>query len=117
MSTRKFIIIAALWAVALLLSATPLGAIVGFFEGIAVAFFVAPLIFLLHVPQSWLTSAVWALGAAYAVWVLVLAVRGLRAWLRGDANGARGWWAGAISLVAIAGVLQLSADALVAAWH
>lgn len=75
---------------------------------------VAPLILLLQVPESWLWPTVWAL-VAYAVWVLVLAVRGVQAWLRDNPNGARGWWAGAVSLMAIAGVLKLSADALVAA--
>jgi hypothetical protein len=34
----------------------PIGAMIGFFEGIAVAFFVVPFVMLLHVPEGW----VWA---------------------------------------------------------
>lgn len=116
MSLRSFAVLVLVWAVAIWLATTPVGAMLGFLGGITVAFFIAPVVLLLNVPESWLWPAAWALAAAYALLVLVLALRGALSWARGEAAAARGWFAGAISLAATAAVLKLSADALVAAW-
>jgi len=116
MSTRAFVIICIAWAIAIWLATTPLGAMLGFMEGITVAFFVAPIVLILKVPESWLWPLVWGLAAAYGTAVLVPAIRGAIAWSRGDAAAARGAFAGAISLAAIALILKLSMDSLDAAW-
>lgn len=116
MSTRAFLIVAALWAVALWLATTFVGALLGFAEAITVAFFVGPLLTLAHVPETWVPLLGWGLLAAYALWVLTLAGIGLREALRHNGAAARGWWAGAMSLMAIVGVLKISADAMVAGW-
>ena len=116
MSIRRFVILLALWGIVLLLAASPVGAILGFFVGITIAFFVAPLIFLLHVPETMIPTIGWTLLGVYGALILFLLLRGVLIWLRGDHAEARLVWFWAISLAAIAMTLKLSSDSLVAAW-
>ena len=95
---RGLLIVVIVWAVLLWLATTPLGAIVGFFEGITVAFFVAPLIYLLHVPEAALGLIFWSLLGVWEAWALVMAGVGVFSWRSGDKLGARGTWAFALSL-------------------
>ena len=116
MSLRGLIILVAIWAVVLLIVASPAGALPGFLLGITVAFFIGPAVSLLGIPGAGLAPIAWTLAALYALFVIFLAGLGARAWQTGDKTGARGMWGGAISLSAIALAAKLSTDSLVAAW-
>jgi hypothetical protein len=121
MSNRGLLIVAIVCAVAVWLATTGVGAVIGFFIGIVIAFFVAPLVFgtvyLFKLPESAAQTILNGLMAAYGAVVLLVALRGVLALMRGDAGTARRHWALAIVLATLAAVFWFSNGALQAAWH
>ena len=120
MSGRALLIVTIVCAVAIGLAATPLGVVIGFFTGIAMAFFVAPVMFgtiyLFKLPESAGQAILNGFAVAYGVVVLLIALWGLLAWMRGDAALACGRWARAIVMAASVAVFYLSAQAVAAAF-
>ncbi len=111
MSARAFIGLVVGLALALWLATTPVGAMFGFFVGIAIAFFIAPVVLLSGLPGEAWTPALWVLGGLHFVGVLYYAVRGRLAWSRGDRNDARRRWS-----IALTPIVLWSNDALQQAW-
>ena len=123
MSARAFKIALALLAVLVLLSSTTfLGTMLGFFFGIAVAFFIAPLTFLLEAiaraagtPIAF-HRIVYGLAALYGLAVLFAACQAYRASAQSDAAAFRLTAMRAILLAALPLVAWLSSRALIRAW-
>lgn len=126
MSVRRFVVIVMAWAVVLGLATTGLGAILGFFVGVAIAMFggglgvmVQKLAPLLGFDLDWSETGMvlaWGIGALLAVlaaWTLAI---GLAKWMRGDMNAARAQFAAGLSVVAFPLACWLSVGALVRAW-
>ena len=116
MSSRGLIILIVVWAIVLLIVASPAGAILGLVLGFTVAFFVGPTLVLLKFPEAAFVPLLWTLGALYVLSIVGLAGLGIRAWVTGDRAGARGLWGVAISLAAFAWAAKLASASLVAAW-
>jgi len=121
MSVRGLVIVVVLCGIAVGLATTGIGAVFGFFLGIAVAFFVAPLVFgalyVFNLPQSAGQTILNGLMAAYGAGVLLVVGLGVLALMRGEAGAARRHWAIAIVLATLAAVFYLSSGALQAAWR
>jgi hypothetical protein len=123
MSARAFSLsIAGLVALLLAASAPFPGALIGFFLGIAVAFFVAPFSFLgakaltsIGIAASYKDVAM-ALIAAYVLLALVAAWRAWRSWSRDGAETARLLTLHALILAFLPAIAWLSSQALVRAW-
>jgi hypothetical protein len=125
-SRRTFIIIAVAWLVALALSASDLGAMVGFLAGVTVAMFGGALGVALQsaaaalgISLGW--SAIGQILAAVLIGVvallaLVQAVKGALRLRRADEPGALAAWAGTMSICAAAGCLWLGSASLVRVW-
>lgn len=121
MSARTFKICLALLALLIVVSsATFPGAIIGFLFGITVAFFIAPLTFLLEAAarDAGVSLAfhdiVYGLAALYGLAVLLVAGETYRA--RGDAAAMRLAAAKTLLLVTLPLIAWLSSQALVRAW-
>lgn len=105
----------------LLLSSSPLGAMLGLFLGFTVALFVAPMLWMLASAlgtdlNTIMQPALWTLGTAYgaaALFVLGLLVAAIR---RGDMPAARLHFATLAWIIAVPAILYLSSEALVKAW-
>jgi hypothetical protein len=121
MSNRALLIVIIVCAIVLYLATTGAGAAIGFFIGIALAFFVAPIVFgaiyLFKLPDSAAQMILTGLMIAYGVAVFLVAARSVLALTRADAGAARRHCAIAIIMATIAGVFWLSNGALQAAWH
>jgi hypothetical protein len=116
MSPRGLIILIVVWAIALLIVASPAGAMLGLVLGFTVAFFVGPTLVLLKFPEAAFVPLLWTLAALYVLSIVGLAGLGVRAWLTRDLAGARGLWGVAISLAALAWAAKLASASLAAAW-
>ncbi len=125
MGENAFIFCVAAMAVVVLLSATPFpDAFIGFLFGITVAFFVAPVVFIvapvfrsqgLPVTEKQL---VYVLVALYGLATLAIFLKAWRAWRRdGHAGGPAVWFAGHLVCCRVALMGLLSSQALVKAWH
>lgn len=116
MSSRKFLIVLIAWVIVLGLAPTPVGAVAGFFVGVAIAFFVAPVVLLSGVDQAAWMPVLWVLIGLYAALVLYQAGRGAIDWWAGRPDAARRRWAIALSLAAAVPALLWSGEALQRAW-
>jgi hypothetical protein len=116
MSIRAFLIVVIGWVVVLGLSTTPVGAVAGFFVGVAIAFFVAPVVLLSGLDQAAWMPVLWVLIGLYAALVLYHAGRGVIDWRAGRRDAARRRWAIALSLVALVPAVLWSGEALQRAW-
>ena len=123
MGQRAFIILLILLAVLVGLSATHfLGAMIGFFFGIAVAFFIAGPAMLIGqalekagMPVSG-TTALWTLGGLYGLLILLAAFQTWRRVQRGDMDEARASGLRMALLVALPLIAWLSVNAMKDAW-
>lgn len=116
MSIRVFLIVVIGWVVVLGLATTPIGAVPGFFVGVAIAFFVAPVVLLSGLDQAAWMPALWGLVGLYAALVLYHAGRGVIDWRAGRRDAARRRWAIALSLMALVPAVLWSGEALQRAW-
>ena len=122
-SQRAFIVLLVLLAVFVALSATPFpGAMIGFFFGIAVAFFIAGPAMLIgkQLEQAGMpvsgTAALWVLGGFYA---LLLLAAGFQIWRRlrqQDPDQARSAGMRLALLIALPSIAWLSVNAMQDAW-
>ena len=123
MSQRAFIVLLVLLAVLVALSATPFpGALIGFFFGIAIAFFVAGPAMLLGkalenagVPVSG-TTVLWVLGGLYVLLILAAAFQAWRRLTQQRPNEARSAGLRLALLIALPSIAWLSVNAMQRAW-
>jgi len=124
MSNCQFWFSIALWTAILLLSTTQLGAIIGFFELVAIAFFIAPIVRMTgamgsevlkphpHLPL-YIALAIAALVTIFALFGVMKARISFKA---GDTTGARGEFARAYRTAVIPWSLLLCALSLPRYW-
>ncbi len=105
----------------LLLSSSPLGAMVGLFLAFTVALFIAPMLWMLAGAlgtdlNTIMQPMLWTLGIAYGAFALALVGLLVAAIRRGDMSAARLRFATLAWIIAIPAILYLSSEALVDAW-
>ena len=123
MSKRRFYIVLALCLLGLLLASVKIpGAMIGFYFGIAIAFFVAPATFGLEALASEFgidfdkAVIIKGLMALYGIYVLVTFWMAWRSYAREDMDAARKHAARGVILVSLAVGAWLSSQALIRAW-
>lgn len=126
MSRRRFTMVAIAWGIALLLTLSPLGAMVGFFAAFGVAMYggAAGVALqqgarLVGLEPTWAEiGAVLGYGTVgiIAAAALAMAVKGLMRWQRAEEEAALSAFAGTLSLVAAPVALLLSVHSLEKAW-
>lgn len=105
----------------LLLATSPLGAMLGFFLAVTVAFFVAPALWMVATAlgtdlNTILTPTLVTLGVLYGAWALAVVGMLVAAIRRGDMHMARMHIATLATIAAMPLILWLSSEALVDAW-
>jgi len=123
MGPKAFIFCVAALAILVLLCAAPFpGALVGFMFGIAVAFFIAPTVFVIAPALQSLGVAItekgliYVLVALYGVATFAIFVKAWQAWRRGDPSATRLFEFHGIIFAALPVMGLLSSQALVKAW-
>jgi len=105
----------------LLLSSSPLGAMLGLFLAFTVALFIAPMLWMLASAlgtdlDTIMQPTLWTLGIAYGAFALTVAGLLIAAIRRGDMSTARLRFATLAWIIAVPAILDLSSEALVKAW-
>lgn len=116
MGKRGFILVVIGLALLLLAAKSPLGGIMGFFAGIAIAFFIAGPAMLAGLGQDGFTTIATGLAIAWGGLVLLFAALALRELLAGKPDGARGRAATALVLIAVPLALWWSNQTLQEMW-
>jgi hypothetical protein len=123
MGKRAFIICLVVLAVVVLLCATPFpGALVGFLFGITVAFFVAPVVFIVVPVLRNIGLAItdkqfiYVLVALYGLATLAIFLKAWLTWRRGDVSETRLFVFQGIVFAALPLMAFLSSQALVKSW-
>lgn len=117
MSQRAFLIRMAVIGALILLAASSVGAIFGFFIAIAIAFFLAPLAWAINlatgIPFETVATAV---GVIYALAALAVGVTAALLWRAGDFDRARRVASRFAILIALPLIGWLSMNAMMRAW-
>lgn len=127
MGPRRFAITVAVWLALVALAATDLGAGLGLVVGFAFAMMggAALVAFDAAVKALGLADRGWALGPEpilaglgllVAAGILHALLAGLRLWRRGDRDGARSWWARAVTQAGLAAACIVSLAPLARTW-